>query len=97
MQRCHEIEVGNAHCHELRTLRGDDTIGKHFGHPHFCGWGVYFAWVVDSVTPYCESHLVGFCLLGSDQAYELPIPDIFHAVSWYLVLEDELNSVGRVL
>ncbi len=26
MQRCHEVEVGNVHCHKLRTLCGDDTI-----------------------------------------------------------------------
>jgi hypothetical protein len=26
MQRCHEVEVGNVNCHELRTPCGDDTI-----------------------------------------------------------------------
>ncbi len=26
MQRCHEVEDGNVHCHESCTLGGDDTI-----------------------------------------------------------------------
>jgi hypothetical protein len=26
MQRCHEVEVENVHCHELCTLCVDDTI-----------------------------------------------------------------------
>ncbi len=26
MKRCHEVEVGNVHCHESCPLRGDDTI-----------------------------------------------------------------------
>ncbi len=26
MKWCHEVEVGNVHCHELCPLRGDDTI-----------------------------------------------------------------------
>jgi hypothetical protein len=98
MQRCHEVEVENAHCHELRTLCGDDTVEKHFGHQHLCGWGGYFARIVDSVTPYCESHLVGFCLfIGSDRAYELFVCDVFYAVCRCLVLEDKLNNAGRVL
>jgi hypothetical protein len=97
MQRCHEVEVEGVHCHESCTLCGDHTAEKHFGHQHFCGWGGYFAWVVDSVTPYRELHLVGFCLFWSDSAYKLPVCDVFYAVCWYLVLEDKLNSVGRVL
>ncbi len=97
MQRCHVVQVGNVHCHELHTLHGDDTIELYFSHQYFCGQGGNFAGVVDSVTPYRETHLVGFCLFGSDQAYKLPVRDIFHAVSVYLVLEDELDSVGRVL
>ncbi len=32
MKRCHEVKVGNVHCHESCPLRGDDTIEKHFGH-----------------------------------------------------------------
>jgi hypothetical protein len=32
MKRCHEVEVGNVHCHESCPLRGDDTIEEHFGH-----------------------------------------------------------------
>ncbi len=80
MQRCHEVEVGNVHCHELCTLCGDDTVEEHFGHQHFCSWGGYFAGVVDSVTSYRELHLVWFCLFWSDQAYEMPICDIFHGV-----------------
>ncbi len=32
MKRCHEVEVGNVHCHELCPLHGDDTIEEHFGH-----------------------------------------------------------------
>ncbi len=76
MQRCHEVEVGDVHCHELRTLCRDHTGEKHFNHQHFCGQGGHFAWVVDSVTPYRESHLVGFCLFWSDPAYKLPICDI---------------------
>jgi hypothetical protein len=43
-----------------------------------------------------ESHLVGFCIFESDCAYKLPISDIFHAFCRCLVLEDKLNSVGRV-
>jgi hypothetical protein len=78
MQKCHEVEVGDVYCHESHTLLcGDDTVEKHFGHQHFCGQGGYFAGVVDSVTPYHESHLVGFCLFWSDRAYELPIRDVF--------------------
>ncbi len=97
MQRCHEVEVGDVCCHESRNLCGDDTIEKHFGHHHFCGQGGYFAWVVDSVTPYYESHSVGFYLFWSDCAYELPVCDVFYAACQYLMLEDKLNSVGRVL
>ncbi len=52
--------------------------------------------VVDSVAAYRESHLVGFCLFGSDQAYELPVCYVVAAVCWYLILGDELNSVGGV-
>ncbi len=51
---------------------------------------------IDSVPAYRELHLVGFCLLGSDQAYKLPVRDVFPVVFRYLVLEDELDSVGRV-
>ncbi len=57
---------------------------------------MYFAGVVNSVAAYRESHLVGFCLLGSDQAYKLPVCDFFSAVCRYLVFGDELNSVGGV-
>ncbi len=32
MKRCHEVEVGNVHCHESCPLCGDDTIEVHFGH-----------------------------------------------------------------
>ncbi len=32
LKRCHEVEVGNVHCHESCTPRGDDTIEEHFGH-----------------------------------------------------------------
>jgi hypothetical protein len=32
MKRCHEVEVGNVHHHELCPLCGDDTIEEHFGH-----------------------------------------------------------------
>ncbi len=96
MQRCHQVEVGCVHCHELHTLCGDDTIELHFSHQHFNIWGGYLAGVVDSVTPYCESHLVWFCLFGSDRAYKLPVCNVVHAVCQYLLLEDELNSVGRV-
>ncbi len=32
MKRCHEVEVGNVHCHELCPPHGDDTIEEHFGH-----------------------------------------------------------------
>jgi hypothetical protein len=78
MQRCHEVEVGDVYCHEPHTLLcGDDTVEKHFGHQHFCCQGGYFAGVVDSVTPYHESHLVGFYLFWSDHAYKLPIRDVF--------------------
>jgi hypothetical protein len=58
--------------------------------------GGYFAGVVDSVSACRESHLVGFCLFGSDRAYKLPVRDIFPAVCRYLVLGDELDSVGGV-
>ena len=92
MQRCQEVEVGDVHCHEARILCGDHTVEEHFGHQHFCGQGGYFAGVVDSVP-----HLVGFCLFWSDCAYKLPVCDVFHAFCGYLVLEDKLNSVGRVL
>jgi hypothetical protein len=97
MQRCHEVEVGEVHCHELCTLCGDHTVEEHFGHQHLCGQGRYFAEVVDSVSSYRESHLVGFCLFWSDRAYKLPVCDVFHAFCWYLVLEDKLNGVDRVL
>jgi hypothetical protein len=56
-----------------------------------------FAGVVDSVFSYRELHSVGFCLFGSDQAYQLPVCDVFHVVCWHLMLEDELDSVGKVL
>jgi hypothetical protein len=64
MQRCHEVEFGDIHCHEVHTLRGDHTVEEHVGHQHFCGWGGYFAWVVNSVSPYLESHSVGLCHSG---------------------------------
>ncbi len=96
MQRCHEVEVGDVHCRESHTLCGDDTVEKYFSHQYFCGWGGYFARVVDSVTPYHELHLVGFCLFGSHRAYNLPVCDVFYAVCWYHVLEDKLNCVGRL-
>jgi hypothetical protein len=32
MKRCHEVKVGNVHCHESCPLHGDDTIEEHFGH-----------------------------------------------------------------
>jgi hypothetical protein len=62
----------------------------------FCGQGGNFARVVDSVASYHESHLVGFYLFGSDGAYVLPVRDVFPAVCQYLVLGDELDSVGGV-
>jgi hypothetical protein len=52
--------------------------------------------VVDSVAAYRESHLVGICLFGSNQAYKLPVCDVFSAACRYLVLGDELDSVGGV-
>jgi hypothetical protein len=97
VQWCYEVEVGDVHCHVPRILCGDNTVEKHFSHQHFCSWGGYFSGVVDSVTPYRELHLVGFSLFGSDHAYELPICDVFYAVCGYLVLENKLNGVGRVL
>jgi hypothetical protein len=97
MQRCHEVEVGDVQCHEARTLCGDQTVEEHFGHQHFHGWGGYFTRVVDSVSSYCELHSIGFCLFWSDHANVLPVCDVFHAFCWHLVLEDKLNSVGRVL
>ncbi len=96
MKWCHEVEVGNIHCHESCILHGDDTIENHIDHWQFFGRGGYFAMVVDSVDAYCESHLVGFCLFGSDQAYKLPVCDVCPAVCRYLVLGDELDSVGGV-
>ncbi len=52
--------------------------------------------MVDSVDAYRELHLVGFCIFGSDQAYTLPVCDVFSAVCRYLVFGDELDSVGGV-
>ncbi len=95
MQRCHEVEVGYVHCHEAHTLRGDHTVEEHFGQQHFCGWGGYFAGVVDSVSSYHKSYLVRFCLFWSGCANKLPVCDVFHEFCRYLVWEDKLNSVGR--
>jgi hypothetical protein len=97
MQRCHEVEVGDIHCHEVHTLCGDHTVEKYFGYQHFCGLGGYLARVVDSVSYYHELYLAEFSLFWSDQANKLPVGDIFHAFCQYLMLEDKLNSDGRVL
>ncbi len=60
----------------------------------FCSRGGYFAGVVDSVATYREWHSVGFCFFGSDRAHKLPVCDVNPAVCRYLVLGDELDSVG---
>ncbi len=79
MQRCHEVEVGDVHCHEVRTLCGDHTVEEHFDHQYFHSRGGYFAGAVDSVSPCSEWHLIGFRLFWSDCANKLPVFDVFHA------------------
>jgi hypothetical protein len=82
--------------HEACALCGDYAVEEHFCHQHFRGRDCDFAWVVDSVSPYGEPRLIGFCLFWSDCAHKLPVSDIFHPFCWYFVLEYKLNSVGGI-
>jgi hypothetical protein len=97
VQRCHDVKVGDVHCHEAFSFHGDDAVKEHFGHYRFRGGGGDFAWIVDSVSSNSELCSIGLSLFGSYCAHELPVSNVLLWLFWYLLLVDELDGVGGVL
>ena len=78
VQRCHEVKVGDVHCHEACAFCGDG------------GGGGNFSRIVDSVSSDSELCLIGFSLFGSYCAHKLPVHNVSLLLFWYLVLVNEL-------
>ena len=90
VQRCHEVKVGDVHCHEVCAFCGDDAVEEHLGlgHKHFHGGGGDFAQIIDSISSNSESCSIRFTLFWSYVPFLL---------LRYLILVNELYGIGGVL
>ena len=90
---CHEVEVGDVHCHKLGSFGRDDAVEEHLGNEHVSRWGGYFARIVDAFAAHCESRVVGIVFFWSDCTDKLAVGDISPSVLWNGVVWYEFDGV----